>query len=246
MGFLSDFGRSNAYQVGNNLLGQVQQMGEMQVKGARQGFQETMAAGKFATEMQKSNLEINELKQKQEALFTPRNIRSSMLVLSLPEDQREPFVQSYIKGGYADESGMTNMFKRNQFLQESKEGVTVYFEGLKMKVAQGLETAIGKMEKAKVAGDADALAKAEREVRYFTAQDAAIHGKFKEAMEAMGIKGDAELGSTVYVAPDGTQVYDTKDRGLVVKTPDGKWVPFTGDASRLKKVGSQDAQAADQ
>jgi len=191
MGFLADFNRSGAAQVGQGLLGQVQQLGQMQVQGAQQNLANTMAVGKYATEMQKNKLQIEELEKKNKTLNEPRDVKSSVLYLSLPEEAREPFLKSYIAGGYADENGITTMAKRNQFLAESKEGVSLYFDGLKLKASKGLDSAIQKLDKAREGGDPDAIKKAEGVVQYWSAQSASAQGKAKEALESMGM-GKAE------------------------------------------------------
>src|SRR3990172_657375 len=53
MGFLADFNRSGAYGVGQNLLGQMNQLGQQQIQAEQTKLQETLAFAKMKPELDK-------------------------------------------------------------------------------------------------------------------------------------------------------------------------------------------------
>ena len=192
MGLLADIGRSNLGQASSQLLRDanitMRTQSEMQEQDIRD---------------RANMMKLNAMQKEQDELHRPQNIRNSVLVMSLPEDKREEFVQKYISAGYADENGVTSQFKRDKFLGENKEGVDFYFKGLKEDATRRLETAYGKYQDAFVSGDQDALAKAQTGLKAASAYAASVDGKHKDAMGLLGSSPDKIQKPVEFIGKDG-------------------------------------------
>jgi hypothetical protein len=70
MGFLADFGRSNAYQVGQNLLTQTNQLGQMQIQREQQNLANTVGMIDATAKIQA----INQRQQELEELHRTRDV----------------------------------------------------------------------------------------------------------------------------------------------------------------------------
>lgn len=183
-------------------------------------------------QMQKAQQELAAYKQEQEELHKPQNIRNSVLYFSLPEDKREEFANQYIQAGYADPDGNTSLFKRNKFLNEHKQGVDLWFSGMKENARGMMEKAMQKMQTAKMSGDPIAIAKAENELKYSAGNLATIDGKYKEAM-GLFTDEEAKKVKSTWLDPTDNKPVNQMENGTFMK--DG--APFT-PTGQLQPLGA--------
>lgn len=177
MGILADIGRSNLGQVSQNILGEMNQFARTQSLTQLEDI-----------EAKKRGMEVAEMQKQAEEFDRPRDIRSSVWLMGLPEEEREPFVQRMIKSGYADQNGVTSLRKRNMFFTElgkSEEGLKFLTMPKIMQARQQMEQFVTKYNTAVMSGDEEAIAKAEKNMKAGSIYLSTLEGHANAALSAL-------------------------------------------------------------